>query len=89
MNPFARIAALEERINKLETEKADLGATRETLEAHQTAIAAQGQTIQSAMNSLAAQGEMLSGLAERVQEIEVPKRPRTHFSGLRAPEVKA
>lgn len=31
--------------------------------------------------------EALSGALERIQELEVPKRPRTHFSG-RPPESK-
>jgi uncharacterized protein involved in exopolysaccharide biosynthesis len=82
MNPFSRITELEKRIEDLESR------TRETLEAQQTALTAQGQTIETCLNSLAAQGEMLGGLGDRVQDLEVPKRPKTHFSGMRAPEVK-
>jgi hypothetical protein len=39
------------------------------------------------MNVLSAHAEMLSGALERIQELEAPKHPRTHFSG-RPPEVK-
>lgn len=90
-NPFARIAELEETVSEL-SERLDQthdivmtlrDENRMSLRALEDRTK---ETLTTHMNALEAQGEMLGGLAERVQELEVPKQ-RTHFSG-RAPEVK-
>lgn len=75
-------ADMESTADRLEfaTDK-QVGELRNEIESLRQVARQQSEYIQ-------AQQEALSGALDRLQALEVSRRPPTHFSGIRAPEVK-